>query len=391
MQKAGKKTGSRSITWLGALMLAGSAFAGGQFEETGNMVSPRTHQGSALLPDGRVFQFGGLADIGVLLNSAEIYDPSTGLFTATGNATNARMRPTTLALADGRVLVAGGRGGFQGDTIYDAAEIYDPVAGTFSPAGNMTTPRYVASAALLDDGRVLVAAGFNFTDGTLGSAELYDPATNVFTATGSLNHARDINSQAARLQDGRVFLAGGYNDDGPLATAEIYDPATGTFSLTDDLPDARGDHVLVTLADGRVLVVAGFGMFDYLAQAAIWDPETETFSATGSLNLPRANPSAILLADGRVLVAGGSYSAPGGGDPNAPTAEIYDPATGEFTLVGDMITPRSHGRANVLSDGRVLFTGGWVGVEDVPTGKAELFVPFSGDEIFVDGFEQAEK
>lgn len=371
---------------LGAgLAFAGSAAAGGEFAATGSTTTPRTHQGSALLPDGRVLQYGGLANIGVLLSSAEIYDPATGAFTATGSAADARMRPNTIGLPDGRVLVTGGRGGVQGGTIFASAEIYDPATGTFSPTGAMTTARYVASAVRLNNGKVLVAGGFNFTDGTLGSAELYDPVTGTFTATGSLAVARDVNSQAALLPDGRVLIAGGYNDDGPLASAEVYDPALGTFSPTGSLAQPRGDHVLVALPDGRVLVVAGFGPSDYAVQAEIWDPATGVFSATGSLSHPRANPTATVLADGRVLVAGGSTT--GKGDINEATAEIYDPATGLFADAGDMVTPRSHGRANRLADGSVLFAGGWAGEEDLPTANAELFVPVLDDTIFVDGFE----
>lgn len=365
----------------------GDLRAGGVFAPGGTMTTPRTYQGSALLPDGRVFQVGGLADIGITLASAEIYDPAGGgSFAATGSAAFARMRPTTVGLADGRVLVTGGRGGKGGSIIFIEAELYDPATGTFSDTGSLSVRRYVASAVLLDNGRVLVAGGSNRDDGTLASAELYDPATGVFTATGSLNEARDTNAQVARLADGRVFLAGGYNDAGPLASAEVYDPSTGEFTLTGSLPEPRGDHTFVELADGRVLVVAGYDAnFKFALTAQLWDPATGQFSATGSLNHGRANPIAVRLVDGRVLIAGGSTT--GSGDLNIATAEVYDPATGQFTDVGDMITPRSHGRAQRLADGSVLFMGGWAGVEDLPTANAERFVPAVDEIIFADGFD----
>jgi hypothetical protein len=362
--------------------------AGGTFEAAGAMTTPRTHQGSAMLPDGQVLQVGGLADVGVLLGSAERYDPGTGAFTATGGMIDARMRPTTVALADGRVLVAGGRGGPEGSVIFVEAELYDPATGTFSATGSLSVRRYVPSAVLLDDGRVLVVGGSNRDEGTLASAELYDPATGLFTATGGLSEGRDVNAQAVRLDDGRVFLAGGYNDAGPLASAEAYDPATGVFTPTGSLPEPRGDHALAMLADGRVLVVAGYDAnFEFALTAQLWDPATGQFSATGSLNHGRANPIAIRLDDGRVLIAGGSTT--GSGDLNVATAEVYDPATGQFTDVGDMITPRSHGRADRLADGSVLFMGGWAGEEDLPTANAERFVPMLAEIIFADGFEEA--
>ena len=387
-----QRRATRVLTVVCAIGLAISpAVAGDQFVAAGDMTSQRTHQGSALLADGRALQVSGLADSGVLLQSAELYDPASDSFSPTGAPGTARMRPTAVTLADGRVLVTGGRGGNQGDTIFASAELFDPASGTFSPTGDMTVARYVACAALLGNGKVLVAAGFNFTDDVLASAELYDPASGTFSATGSLSAPRDPGSRCASLHDGRVMIVGGYNNAGALATAEIYDPVSATFSPTGSLPEPRGDHALAVLDDGRVLVVGGLGNVDYLPVAQVWDPATGTFSATGSLAHPRANPIVTTLADGRVLVAGGTATG-GSGDPNVAPAEIYDPASGTFSDAGDMITPRSGVFALRLQDGSVLFAGGWAGEADIPTAHAERFVPLPSvtDLVFADGFDSVQ-
>ncbi|PZQ13240.1 MAG: galactose oxidase [Rhodanobacter denitrificans] len=364
---------------------AGAAGAQGSFVPTAAMTTPRAHQGSVVLADGRVFQYGGISAMGDILASAELYDPATGTYAATGDAADARMRPTTVGLADGRVLVTGGRGGHEGSVIFDTVELYDPATGTFGPGGSVATRRYVGIVARLPDGKVLLTGGFNFTDGTLGSSEIYDPATQTAAPTGSLVHPRDTYGHALTLADGRIMIVGGYDDDGPLATVEIYDPAAGTFALTGDMPDARGDHCALVLADGRVLVLGGFGSdWQYAMDAYLWDPATGQFRTAGRMTYPRANAHATLLADGRVLVAGGSTT--GGSDLYEPRAELWDPATETFSEAGAMITARSGGRAERLDDGRVLYMGGWFGDGQNPTGDSELFVP-AVETIFADGFE----
>lgn len=59
-----------------------------------------------------------------------------------------------------------------------------------------------------------------------------------------------------------------------------------------------------------------------------------SFKRTGDLKVPRAEPMVVKLANGKVLVAGGATT----GNIPTRTAEIYDPATGTFTLTGSMAT-----------------------------------------------------
>src|SRR5207245_7447821 len=71
-------------------------------------------------------------------------------------------------------------GGSDSSGALDSAELYDPTTGTVSPAGPLNVPRTLASAALLLDGTVLVAGGQTTTGEDLDSAEIYDAATHAF-------------------------------------------------------------------------------------------------------------------------------------------------------------------------------------------------------------------
>ena len=67
--------------------------------------------------------------------------------------------------------------------------------------------------------QVIPPVGFD----TLASAELYDPASGTWTATGSLANKRYVHT-ATLLPDGKVLAAGGYNSERSvaLASAELY-------------------------------------------------------------------------------------------------------------------------------------------------------------------------
>ena len=333
---------------------------------TGSLNVARSFHSATLLQDGRVLVAGGRG-FGVL-DSAELYDPATGTWSLTGRMSMPRVGHTATLLSDGRVLVAGGDTSEAPATFgrTGTAELYDPSTGLWQPTGSMTAVRSGHSATLLQDGRVLVAGGFN--SNTLGSAELYDPITNTWSATGTLNVSRYWHS-ATLLQDGRVLVARGTNDGdltSTLSSAELYDPLSGEWSLVADDPGwGSVSHTATLLPDGKVLVTGGntggIGGDGVLAVSEQFDPATETWTRGGDLLAPRYGHTATLLPSGDVLVSGGQSQVS-----HYPTlqyvtygsTERFDPGTALWGSDANLNAARGGHTATLLSDGTVLVAGG---------------------------------
>ena len=223
------------------------------------MAFARGGPAAVLLPDGRVLVAGG-SDTKRPLASAELYNPATRKFALTGPMSVARWGPTATLLPDGLVLIAGG---FDGSNAVASAELYSPATGTFAPTGSMATARLGQTATLLRDGRVLTVGGLSsYLLGTAtASAELFDPATSTFSPTGSMSAARFVHS-ATLLADGRVLIAGGRESGGggDLMSAELYEPTSGTFSSSGPMTTARESEnkTVVLLRSGAVLIAGGY-------------------------------------------------------------------------------------------------------------------------------------
>ncbi len=147
--------------------------AAGTFSLTGDTVGYESQ--ATLLLNGKVLASGGNNDPGPA-TIAETYDPANGLFALTGSMTEARANHGATLLPDGTVLLSGGSSwtgfGNQGMAYVcclGSAELYDPSTGIFSNTGWMAVGRAGHTSTLLNNGKVLVAGG----GGT--SAEIYTP------------------------------------------------------------------------------------------------------------------------------------------------------------------------------------------------------------------------
>ena len=217
---------------------------------------------------------------------------------STGKLVYDRERHTATRLADGKVLIAGG-------SATATAELFDPASGTFALTGSPSTHRDWASAALLPDGRVIVANGYGYPVNTKLS-ETYEPATGTWTTTPDVPTAGYLRASAS-LPDGRFVLAGDGNNAWQSETTAVdtFDPTTNTWTSAAPLTTARTMHTLTRLADGRLAAVGGYSTDrNATTSVELFDSATESWVEGPPLARPLTEHLAILLPDNRLAVYG---------------------------------------------------------------------------------------
>lgn len=278
---------------------------------------------------------------------------------------------TATLLNNGKVLVAGGANST--GAILSSAELFDPVTGKWSSAGTMAVLRAQFTATLLPSGKVLVAGGCHgqYCWTRINGAELYDPAANTWSATGNLNDGT-AGHAAVLLASGKVLLAGGQDASALQTRSELYDPSTGAWSLTGSLHVSRYLDTDILLSSGKVLIAGTVnGLINQSSE--VYDPVAGTWSYSGNLNTLCAYPPLLMLRTGKALIVAGLGRKLGGRSFAIAGAELWDPATGVWTITGSLIKARYYHTATLLSNGQVLAAGGYRSAGIIAT--AELYQP----------------
>ncbi len=202
------------------------------------------------------------------------------------------------------------------------------------------TPNIGAGAILLlTDGSVLVQD--NNGDSTnwwkLSPDITGNYATGIWTQIASLPPTYGpLYYGSAVLPDGRMIVEGGEYNSGSLGGSEvklgaIYDPIANAWTMVN--PPAGwntiGDGPSVVLTNGTFMLGS---CCDNPPKAALLNPSTLTWTATGTGKFdPYVEEGMTLLPGGKVLDVDSYYLHY---DPNGKNYEIYDPATGAWTLAG---------------------------------------------------------
>jgi hypothetical protein len=155
----------------------------GKTKSLPDMAQARAYHSATILPDGRVFVFGGVGRSQRVLDTGAIVDPDTGESkdVPAKSGLSSRANHTATLLTDGRVLIVGGR--TQGDRLIDIAQVWDYRVLTATSAGALSLAREKHTATLLPDGNVLIEGGVDETGAAADAAELFNVEAKTFSFT----------------------------------------------------------------------------------------------------------------------------------------------------------------------------------------------------------------
>jgi hypothetical protein len=299
----------------------------------------------------------------------------------------------------GKVLLVGGTG-----SAAQATELFDPSTNSWASSsltGDASGFGQGTNAAMLSDGRVLLAGGFPTTGTTTvaRASAVLRKTDGTWIAAAALSSGRAWHTMNVVSTGGKeyILVAGGQPQSTlssivfPSKTTEIYDPALDAWKLAGAMSLTRTHGGSAVLSDGRVLVAGGDTQSTtcctYLTATTstdIFDPSTSTWSAGPALKSAREYPMVVALAGGSgplAVVAGGYQTL---SPYSINTLETLDSGATTWTLLTPTLsTGRVWSTAEKLSDGRVLFIGGnntSTGTA-TPTDTTDLYNPTAGTVV----------
>lgn len=352
---------------------------------------PLVPTAAAAFPDNTVlmwsayapYNFGGSRGY----TQTALYDVTTGEVSqrVVDNTGHDMFCPGTSRLADGRLLVNGGSNARE-------TSIYDSVSDTWSAGPDMVVPRGYQANTTLADGSVFTLGG-SWSGGQGGkSGEVWSPATNTWRLLSGVPATPFLTAdpQGVYRSDNHMWLhpvsGGRLLHTGPSRQMHWISTA-GNGSVTPAGMRGDSDHAMngtsVVYDVDRILTVGGAPAYqnsDATTRAHTIDARgaTPVVNRVGDMRFARAFHNAVVLPDGTVLVLGGQPRPVPFTDTGAVlTAELWDPATGQFRSLAAAPTPRTyHSSALLLPDGRVMSAGGGqCGNCSTNHPDAEIFTP----------------
>ncbi len=354
-----------------------------------------------LLPDGRVLAY-GTDDKGV--QGAQfhyaVWDPNwnptllgadSSPFQLLSHSTGTDLFCSTQLVlpSSGEVLLAGGDRTVNGKRNYATADV-----NFFNPSNNsvrrdsasMAYRRWYGTAVTTDKGEVVVLGGrdnlyFAGNKNTPGTAVSYSTTPEIYVpgtgwralpgaesgeAFGVTNGNNWWYPKSWLAPDGRILTI---THEGNFYTLDTAGDGTLT-KLEGKLPGANWNLPAVMYAPGKILSLRN----NAVASLVDINGAQPVVTRTEPLSAWRKWGFGTVLADGTVWVNGGSVGANVNADA-VYTSELWDPATGKWTLTASAQKPRLYHNSSLLLPSGAVLTGGGGSPGPVRHLNGEVYFP----------------
>ena len=281
-----------------------------------NMFCP----GVAILANGEIMVTGGLSD-----QQTSIYNPTTNTWTAGPQMNIGRGYQGMTLLSNGQAFTLGGS--WSGGVGGKSGEIWSPNGSWRELTGVPAAPMYTQDAQGVyradNHGWFVATSGGNVLQAGPSKQMNWITTTGAGSITPAGNRgtsADAMNGNAVYYDIDKVITMGGAPD------YQDSDATTAAYQLT-----LGGTATAPTVATTQV----------------------------GSMNDPRAFANSVVLPNGEVVTMGGqTYAVPFSDADSELNAELWNPATGQFTLMAPEAEPRNYHSVAVLLPNGTVFSGG---------------------------------
>ena len=255
------------------------------------------------------------------------------------------VQETAVVALDYRLYVLGGIDGSLAARA-DVQQFVQKFSEEWTETVSLPLPVHHVNAAVVD-GRIYVVGSLLASFEPTGDVWSWAPGDQEWNVGASMPPGSERGAAAVGVVDGRIVVAGGL-DGTSSDLVSAYDPVADEWDV--DLPalPARIDHGTGQVVDGIFYVIGGRTDDTDGNSSAVWALVDGVWEERAPMPTARGGIASGVL-DGKIAVVGGEGN---DDDPSGvfPQAELYDPATDEWTALPDMPTPR-HGMGAAVSEG----------------------------------------
>ncbi|MGY2051188.1 galactose oxidase-like domain-containing protein [Methylobacterium sp. JK268] len=355
---------------------------------------------AAMMPNGKIATWGTPVNAPGTQDGRtfDIWDPTRGFGNDSHTQLNGHVGANTFCgtgalQSDGSLLTSGGI--FDPDTNSDkSSAVVNPTAtGVSGTNFKLANDRYYSTMISLATYEKLIlggvypyADGWKDPQGTINNGQItgmtpeiynwYNGWHSVFGANSRDAFGPDNNRywypRAWQAPNGKIFGISSdkmwymdYSGNGAI-TAMPFREAQRNASSATDAPNVGPNSTAVMYDNGKILQVGGNSLdngngFTASSRATVVDLNgaNPTLADTAAMNFGRSWANATVLPTGTVLVNGGSKGADDAGDKAVLAAELWNAASGRWTLgASEQIYRGYHSTATLLQNGTVMISGG---------------------------------